>query len=115
MAQAEAEAIRLITGSLGGNNPAGYLIGIRYIDALKAMGDGNAEKIVYLPYEATALMASVGGLKDLFSQSATGSPAPKQEAVRAPAPPPSLAPAPAAETAPAALNPPAPPDLLIPS
>jgi hypothetical protein len=101
IAQAEAEAIRLIASSLGGTNPASYLIGVRYIDALKAMGDGNAEKVVYLPYEASALMASVGGIRDLFSQVSPAPPAAAPaEAVIPPAPlPPPAAP-------PAALSPP---------
>lgn len=67
-AEAEARAIEQIGAALGeGNNPAGYLLGIQYIQALKSLGDGQAEKIVYLPYEATGLMASLGSIKDLFA------------------------------------------------
>jgi len=116
VAQAEAEAIRLITGSLGGSNPSGYLIGIRYIEALKSMGDGKAEKIVYLPYEASALMASVGGLKELLTQTPGGSAEGKRSGVAPPPTPPSLAPA--TPPAPATLPPPlasGPPEPLIPS
>jgi regulator of protease activity HflC (stomatin/prohibitin superfamily) len=118
VAQAEAEAIRLITGSLGGSNPSGYLIGIRYIEALKSMGDGKAEKIVYLPYEASALMASVGGLKELLTQNPGGSAETKRSSVAPPPAPPSLAPAPSQAPEPATLPPPhasGPPDPLIPS
>jgi regulator of protease activity HflC (stomatin/prohibitin superfamily) len=101
VAQAEAEAIRLISESLGGPNPAGYLIGIRYIDALKSMGDGDAAKIVYLPYEATALMASVGGLRDLFSQNEEeGRVTPAARPVFRSPPPPSLSAGPTPATPP---------------
>ncbi|HEX6750710.1 MAG TPA: stomatin-like protein [Longimicrobium sp.] len=88
VAQAEAEAIRLISDSLGGPaaNPAAYLIGVRYVDALKSMGDGSAEKIVYLPYEAAGLMASVGGLRELIAGPGAGAPDPRAAAPRA-APP----------------------------
>lgn len=73
VAQAEAQAIRMITEALGGAgvNPSSYLVAMRYIDALKGMGEGNAEKIVYLPYEAAGVMASLGGIKDLFTATAT--------------------------------------------
>jgi regulator of protease activity HflC (stomatin/prohibitin superfamily) len=77
VAQAEAQAIKLITESLGGANPASYLIGVRYVDALRAMGDGKAEKVVYLPYESSALMGSLGGLKELLAAPGGGAAASK--------------------------------------
>jgi regulator of protease activity HflC (stomatin/prohibitin superfamily) len=77
VAQAEAQAIRMITDSLGGTgvNPSSYLVAMRYIDALKGLGEGNAEKIVYLPYEATSIMASLGGIRDLFGATGEQKPA----------------------------------------
>jgi regulator of protease activity HflC (stomatin/prohibitin superfamily) len=96
VAQAEAEAIKLLSAALGTTNPVSYLMGMRYIDALKSMGDGNAEKIVYLPYEATGIMASIGGIKELFAgsvptQPASGPPTPQRRAVDAPPPVPIVA------------------------
>ena len=82
VAQAEAEAIRLVTAALGRTDPVAYLMGMRYIEALQAMADGNAEKIVYLPYEASGLMASLGGIKELFAGAApAAAPAPTRRAV----------------------------------
>jgi len=84
VARSEAAAIGMITEALGGNvsNPASYLMAERYIDAMKHMANGKAEKIIYMPYEASSLMASLGGIKELFAQ--PGANAPKKEAVELP-------------------------------
>jgi regulator of protease activity HflC (stomatin/prohibitin superfamily) len=67
-AEGEAEAIanvmRAIAGT--GSNPANYLLAIRYIETLKEMVAGKDTKTVYMPYEATGVLGSVGGIKDLF-------------------------------------------------
>jgi regulator of protease activity HflC (stomatin/prohibitin superfamily) len=87
VAQAEAQAIKLVGESLGGASPASYLIGMRYVDALKSMGDGKAEKVVYLPIESSALMGSLGGLKELLTAPAGTGPAhPATPALAAPPP-----------------------------
>ena len=69
VAEAEASAIQMMTDALeqSGANPASYLIAERYIEAVRHMADGRAEKIVFMPYEASGLMASLGGIKELFS------------------------------------------------
>lgn len=69
-AKAEAEAIRLVTESLARTKaePAHYLLGVKYIDTLKEMVSGKDNKVVYLPYEATALFGSLGGIKELFQK-----------------------------------------------
>jgi len=68
VAQAEAEAIRQITESIAESkgDPANYLIAIRYIEALKEMVSGKDNKVVYLPYEATGVLSSIGGIKDML-------------------------------------------------
>jgi hypothetical protein len=33
---------------------------------MEELAKGNTTKTVYLPYEATNLMGSIGGIKDLF-------------------------------------------------
>lgn len=66
-AEAEAEAIRQITDAVkGSSNPASYLLAQKYIDTLNEIAQGDKTKTVYLPYEATNLMGSIGGIKDLF-------------------------------------------------
>lgn len=69
-AKAEAEAIRLVTESLAHTktDPAHYLLGVKYIETLKEMVSGKDNKVVYLPFEATALFGSLGGIKELFQK-----------------------------------------------
>ncbi len=68
VAQAEAQALKLISGALEDNgvDPAQYLVAMRYIEALQEMVSGKDNKIVYLPYEASAVLGSLGGIQDLF-------------------------------------------------
>lgn len=68
-AEAEAEAIRNITNALNEakTDPAQYLIAIKYIETLKEMTSGKDSKTVYLPYEATGVLSSIGGIKDLLN------------------------------------------------
>ncbi len=66
-AEAEAVAIEKITAAVGSStNPANYLLAQKYIQMLEELGSGERTKTVYLPYEATNLMGSIGGIKDLF-------------------------------------------------
>ncbi len=66
-AEAEAQAIELITQAVGkSSNPANYLLAQKYIQMLEQLAQGDKTKTVYLPYEATNLMGSIGGIKDLF-------------------------------------------------
>ena len=66
-AEAEAKAIELITQAVGkSSNPANYLLAQKYIQMLEELAQGDKTKTVYLPYEATNLMGSIGGIKDLF-------------------------------------------------
>ncbi len=68
-AEAEAKAIELITEAVGkSTNPANYLLAQKYIQMLADLAQGPAQKTVYLPYEATNLMGSIGGIKDLFKE-----------------------------------------------
>lgn len=66
-AEAEAIAIQKITEAVGKTtNPANYLLAQKYIQMLQQIAEGDKTKTVYLPYEATNLMGSIGGIKDLF-------------------------------------------------
>jgi regulator of protease activity HflC (stomatin/prohibitin superfamily) len=74
VAEAEAEAIKAITGavSAGRGDPTNYLIATKYIDALKEMVSGQNNKVVYIPFEATAILGSIGGIKDLLEGARPG-------------------------------------------
>ena len=66
-AEAEAIAIDKVTEAVGKSaNPAHYLLAQKYIGMLEDVASGDKTKTVYLPYEATNLMGSIGGIKDLF-------------------------------------------------
>ena len=68
-AEAEAIAIQKITEAVGqSTNPANYLLAQKYIMMLQQVAEGDKTKTVYLPYEATNLMGSIGGIKDLFKE-----------------------------------------------
>ncbi len=70
VANAEAEAIRAITKAVGdgGADPTKYLIALKYLDALKEMAGGNTNKVVFLPFEATGILSSLGGIKELLQE-----------------------------------------------
>ena len=67
-AEAEAQAIRKIAQAVEGSgaNPAQYLIAVRYLETLKEMTSGQNNKTVYLPYEASGVLSSLGGIKELL-------------------------------------------------
>lgn len=67
VAQAEAEAIKMIKQTVGeDNNPVNYLIAIKYIDAFTKMSTEGKNKTIFLPYEASALLSSMGAIKEIF-------------------------------------------------
>lgn len=69
-AQAEAEAIRKIAQAVEGtgSSPAQYLIAVRYLETLREMTSGKDNKTIYLPYEASGILSSLGGIKDLLGK-----------------------------------------------
>ena len=70
-AEAEAKAIAQISAAVAsnkGSDPVQYLLAIKYIESLKEMTSGKDNKTVYLPYEATGVLGSLGGIKDIFNK-----------------------------------------------
>jgi regulator of protease activity HflC (stomatin/prohibitin superfamily) len=66
VAQAEAQAIQVVAQAIGtAGNPAQYLIAQRYLESLGAIATG-AQKLVFMPYEASGIMASLGGIRELL-------------------------------------------------
>ncbi len=71
-AEAEAKAIAQISAAVASNkgaDPVQYLLAIKYIESLKEMTSGKDNKTVYLPYEATGVLGSLGNIKELFKNS----------------------------------------------
>ena len=69
-AEAEAAAIRNIAEAVSdrGADPVNYLLAVKYVEALKEVAGGQQNKTVYLPYEASNLLGSLGGIKDMFAK-----------------------------------------------
>lgn len=66
-AEAEKEAISRIIEALHTKGQADkYLIAMKYLETMKEMTSGKDNKIVYMPYEASAALSSVDGIKEML-------------------------------------------------
>jgi regulator of protease activity HflC (stomatin/prohibitin superfamily) len=67
IANAEAKAIKVVTDAVHETgDPINYLVAMKYLETLKEMTSGQDNKVVYIPYEATGVLSSVGGIKDML-------------------------------------------------
>jgi regulator of protease activity HflC (stomatin/prohibitin superfamily) len=69
VAEGEAQAIERVFGAIHAGDPTPDLIAIRYLDALPRIADGQATKL-FLPYEASGILASLGAIKEVFESRA---------------------------------------------
>ena len=68
-ADGEKEAIQRIINALADKGqPDKYLIAMKYLETMKTITSGKDNKIVYMPYEATGILSSVDGIKQMFSK-----------------------------------------------
>ena len=69
-AEAEAASIRNVAEAVAdrGADPVNYLLAVKYIETLKEVAGGQQNKTVYLPYEASNLLGSLGGIKELLGK-----------------------------------------------
>ncbi|MBO4870844.1 MAG: SPFH/Band 7/PHB domain protein [Muribaculaceae bacterium] len=68
-AEAEAVAIEKVTEAVGkSTNPANYLLAQKYISMLEQVSSGTQTKTVFLPFEASNMLGSIGGIKELFKE-----------------------------------------------
>ncbi len=66
-AVAEAEAIQKITEAVSEKgDPINYLVAMKYLETFREMVEGKDNKTIYLPYEASGILSSIGGIKDLL-------------------------------------------------
>ena len=63
VAEGEAEAIRLVYAAIHEGNPDSGLITIKYLEALEAMADGQATKII-VPAELSGLAGTIAGITE---------------------------------------------------
>ncbi len=67
-ADAEKEAIgRIIEALKGTGQPDKYLIAMKYLEALQDISRGQNNKVVYMPYEATGILSSIDGIKEMLA------------------------------------------------
>lgn len=69
-AEAEAEAIRRIAEAVHSTHtdPATYMLAMKYIETLREITSGKDNKTVFMPYEATSVLSSIGSIKNLFNE-----------------------------------------------
>lgn len=69
-AEAEAEAIRRVAEAVTASktDPATYMLAMKYIDTLREMTTGQNNKTVYIPYEASSVLSSLGSIRSLFKE-----------------------------------------------
>ena len=68
-AEGESSAINQVTEAIkkSGADPSKYLIAVRYIEAYENMVTADTgNKVIYLPYEATSLLSSIGGISEML-------------------------------------------------
>ncbi|MDR2351334.1 MAG: SPFH/Band 7/PHB domain protein [Endomicrobium sp.] len=65
VAEAEKYKIEMVYKAIHEGKPTNDLIAIKYLEALSKVADGQATK-VFLPLETAGVMASLGGIAELF-------------------------------------------------
>ncbi|ADH90009.1 band 7 protein [Ancylobacter novellus DSM 506] len=84
LAQADAKATEMLSGALASGDPAAlnYYIAEKYMKALEAMASAPNQKLMVLPYEASAVLGSLAGVAEI----ARGAFGPEAVAARRPGP-----------------------------
>ncbi len=69
-AQAEADAILRVAEAVSASktDPATYMLAMKYIDTLREMTSGKDNKTVFVPYEASSVLSSIGSIQSLFDK-----------------------------------------------
>ena len=67
-AEAEARAIECVAQAIQNTktDPATYMLAMKYIETLQEMVSGKDNKTVYIPYEASGVLSSIGSSKTMF-------------------------------------------------
>jgi len=66
-AEAEGNAIKTIKEAIGdASDPVNYMVALKYLDTLKEMTGGEGTKTVFMPFEATGVLSSLGGIKEIL-------------------------------------------------
>ena len=71
VAQGEAEAITTVYGALHEGRPTADILAVKYLEALSAMANGSATKIV-VPVESAGLVGALAGVAEVLRASSDG-------------------------------------------
>jgi regulator of protease activity HflC (stomatin/prohibitin superfamily) len=66
-AEAEARATEMVSKAIaaGNINALNYFVAQKYVESLKAFASSNNQKVLFMPVEATSVIASIGGIAEL--------------------------------------------------
>jgi regulator of protease activity HflC (stomatin/prohibitin superfamily) len=80
MANAEGEAVKLLTASLPPGEAAMYLLGLKYLEALPYLAQGKGST-VFLPAEASGMMGALGAVREMLRAKGSDVAAPTAPAI----------------------------------
>lgn len=72
-AEGQAQGIETVYTAIHNGDPTDDLLAIKYLEALGAIANGQATKI-FMPYEASGIMSSIGSIADLFKEKVQSGP-----------------------------------------
>ena len=68
-ASKESVGIQKIIDALADKGqPDKYLIAMKYLETMKTITSGKDNKVVYMPYEATGILSSIDGIKQMLTK-----------------------------------------------
>lgn len=67
LAQAEAQSLAIIAQALPQHDPMQYRLALNYMQVLPKITEGKDNKLIVVPYEASALVGSLATLKEIFN------------------------------------------------
>ena len=72
-AEAEARATTMVSGAIaaGDIQAVQYFLGLKYVEALRDIGQGESSKLVLMPLEAGGITAAVAGITELVRATQT--------------------------------------------
>jgi regulator of protease activity HflC (stomatin/prohibitin superfamily) len=73
-AEAEAKATQQVSDAISNGNvqAINYFIAQKYVDTLKAFANGNNDKIIFMPLEASSVIGAIGGIGEIVKDSFAG-------------------------------------------
>jgi regulator of protease activity HflC (stomatin/prohibitin superfamily) len=73
-AEAEAKATAMLSKALSAGNAqaVNYFVAQKYVEALAGFAASSNQKVIFLPFEASSLLGSLGGIGELTKEALSG-------------------------------------------